>query len=205
MDFLRRSGLAAGNGEEQRLLDHDAPAPPMLHEDVRSGRDERMSKMINVEPYTFIFGIVNLIVLYIILRLLLFKRVTNFINNRTNSIKTAISDAEDNLATSEATRQKYEELLKGARVEANKIVDESRSKSYREYDAMINKAREDAAVILTKAREEIDYEKSEMIKDVRNQVATLALSAASKVIEANMDTETNKALVKKFLDETGAA
>ena len=44
-----------------------------------------------------------------------------------------------------------------------------------------------------------------MLKDIRGQVAGLALAAASKVIEANMDNEANRALVDRFIDEAGAA
>jgi F-type H+-transporting ATPase subunit b len=44
-----------------------------------------------------------------------------------------------------------------------------------------------------------------MFKNVRSEVASLALAAASKVIEANMDTESNRVLVNKFIDEAGVA
>jgi len=43
------------------------------------------------------------------------------------------------------------------------------------------------------------------MKELKNQVASIALSAASKIIEANMDTENNRILVNKFIDEEGAA
>jgi F-type H+-transporting ATPase subunit b len=44
-----------------------------------------------------------------------------------------------------------------------------------------------------------------MLKEIKNQVASLALAAATKVIEANMDTVSNRALVDKFIDEEGVA
>jgi F-type H+-transporting ATPase subunit b len=155
--------------------------------------------------FTFAFGALNLIVLYIVLRKLLFKRVTAFMSNRTNSIKMAIESAENDRASAADLKHIYEDSIRGAKIEADRIIDESKLKSYREYDAIVNEARQDSANILTKAREEIEYEKAEMLKDVKNQVATLALAVASKVIEANMDTESNKALVEKFIDEAGAA
>jgi len=36
-------------------------------------------------------------------------------------------------------------------------------------------------------------------------VVSLALEAASKVLEANMDTEENRKLVNRFIDEQGVA
>ncbi|MFA6309495.1 MAG: F0F1 ATP synthase subunit B [Clostridia bacterium] len=161
--------------------------------------------MLSLDMFTFAFGALNLIVLYIVLRKLLFKRVTAFMSNRTNSIKMAIESAEIDRASAADLKHIYEDSIRGAKIEADRIIDESKLKSYREYDAIVNEARQDSANILTKAREEIEYEKIEMLKDVKNQVATLALAVASKVIEANMDTESNKALVEKFIDEAGAA
>jgi len=81
----------------------------------------------------------------------------------------------------------------------------ARSRAQEEYDAIISAAREEAEAIMMKAREELELERQQMISSVKNEVATLALAAASKVIQANMDTETNRALVNKFIDEAGAA
>ncbi len=63
----------------------------------------------------------------------------------------------------------------------------------------------DAQNIKTKAMEEIDRERDQMLKSIKNQVASLALAAASKVIDANMDTVSNKVIVDKFIDESGVA
>jgi len=56
-----------------------------------------------------------------------------------------------------------------------------------------------------KAKEEIEREKNEALKEIRNEVVSLALEAASKVLEANMDTEENRKLVNRFIDEQGVA
>jgi F-type H+-transporting ATPase subunit b len=58
---------------------------------------------------------------------------------------------------------------------------------------------------MEKGREEIEREREQMLKDIKGQVAGLALAAASKVIDANMDNERNRALVDKFIDEEGVA
>ena len=44
-----------------------------------------------------------------------------------------------------------------------------------------------------------------MLRDVRNEVASLAFAAASKVLEVNMDSESNRQLVARFIDKAGVA
>jgi len=159
--------------------------------------------LINFTP-TFIFVIINLLVLYFILKKLLFKPVTQFMENRVKSIKDSIENADKNKAEAAELKSKYEEQLRTAKGEADKIINDAHLRASGEYDALINTARKDAEGILAKAREDIVREREQMMKAVKGQVAGLALAVASKVIEANMDTDRNKDLVKKFIDEVGA-
>ena len=159
----------------------------------------------SLNAYKFIFAALNLLILYIVLRKILFKPVTKFMEDRTNSIKEAIDNAEKNKADALELKQKYEDQLKAAREEADSILSDARARASREYDAIIASAKKDAEAVLDRAREEIDRERNQMLRDIRGQVAGLALAAASKVIEANMDNERNRALVDKFIDEAGAA
>jgi F-type H+-transporting ATPase subunit b len=147
----------------------------------------------------------NLIILYVILRKILFKPVTQFMDNRVKSIKDSIDNAEKAKVEAAELKQKYEDLLKAARIEAIKITDEAYAKAEIEHEKITAEAQKESQRILQHARQEIDREREQMLKDIRSQVAGLALAAASKVMEANMDTESNRKLVSRFIDEAGAA
>ncbi|MDP4094252.1 MAG: F0F1 ATP synthase subunit B [Bacillota bacterium] len=159
----------------------------------------------SLNQYKFLMVALNLVVLYLFLKRFLFKRVTQFMENRTNSIQEAIDNAEKNKSDAVEMKKKYEEQLKTANAQADSILNEAHAKAAREYDAIIASARKDAEAVVEKARAEIEREREQMLKDIKGQVAGLALAAASKVIEANMDNERNRALVDKFIDEAGAA
>jgi F-type H+-transporting ATPase subunit b len=160
--------------------------------------------MLNFGP-TFIWAILNLIILYFILKRVLFKPVTQFMENRTNSIKNDLSSVEKGMAEAAALKEQYEGMLKDSRIEADKIVKAAHDRASAEYDGIIKSARQEASDILENANEELERERQQMLKEIRNQIAGLALAAASKVLEANMNTESNKAIVDKFIDEEGAA
>lgn len=164
-----------------------------------------MKEIINLNIPTFIWVIVNLFVLYLILKKVLFKPVTEFMEKRSNSISEAIKNADNSKVEAAGLKNRYETQLKDAKVEGDKIQNEARNKANKEYEAILNNAKKNAEALLVKAREEAERERIQMIKEVRNQVATLALSAASKVLEANMDTDRNREIVEKFMDEAGAA
>lgn len=153
----------------------------------------------------FIIVALNLILLYLVLRRILFKPVMEFMENRTNSIKNSIEDAEKKKGEAEGLKRTYDEQLKGLKQEGERLLEEARSRADKEFGTLMENARKEAEAIITKARAEIENERELMLKDIRTQVTGLALAAASRVIEANMDTESNRALVDKFIDEAGAA
>jgi F-type H+-transporting ATPase subunit b len=159
----------------------------------------------SLNQFKFLIVFLNLVVLYLVLRRLLFKPVTQFMENRTKMIKDSIDNAEKVKIEALDLKHEYEEQLKTAKAKGDKIIADTRAKAEKDYDGMIVQAKKESETILTQAREEIEREREQMLKDIRSQVASIALAAASKVIEANMDTESNRVLVGKFIDEAGAA
>lgn len=153
---------------------------------------------------TFIFTAINLLILYFILKRILFKPVTEFMEKRANSIKASIEEAEKKRSEADALKSKYEEHLRAAKEEAGKIIDDARGRAGREYDGIIKQAKEDAEGVLARARDEIDREKERMMADVKNQVAGLAIVIASKIMQSDMDNDKNKVLAEKFINEEGA-
>mgnify|MGYP001161910552 FL=1 len=161
--------------------------------------------LIYFEKFRFIFVFINFMILYFFLRKFLFKPVTQFMENRTNMIKNSLDNAEKSKNEASQLKLQYEEQLKSAKDEADKIINDAIAKANNEYEEILNNARKDAEAILAKGREEIEIERAQMLKEVKSQVASLALTVASKVVEANMDNESNRRLAEKFIDEAGAA
>jgi F-type H+-transporting ATPase subunit b len=159
----------------------------------------------SLNPFKFLIVALNLLILYFVLRKLLFVPVTQFLENRTKSIKDSIDNAEKAKLDAYELKQKYEDQIRAAKGEAEQILNEARIRADKEYETIIYAAESRAANIMQKANEDIERNRINVMKDIKNQVAGLALAAASKVIEANMDTPSNKALVDKFIDEAGAA
>ncbi|MEG2426399.1 MAG: F0F1 ATP synthase subunit B [Oscillospiraceae bacterium] len=162
-----------------------------------------MLESLNAE--TFIFAFLNLIILYVVLKKILFKPVTEFMENRTKSIQDSLDYAELQKKESLKMKEMYEKQLKEARAEGRKIVEECTVKAAKIYENLVDEAKAEAQSIMDNARAEIENEREQMLKGVRNQVVSIALSAATKVMQENMDSKSNQAMVEKFLDEAGVA
>lgn len=159
----------------------------------------------SLNAFKFVMALINLIILYIVLRKVLFKPVMQFMDNRTKSIEDNIADAQKQKAEAIAMKTMYEEQLKTAKAESKKIIDAAVEKASAQQAGILAEAQQQVEELLADAREEIRLEREEMMKDVRNNMAGLVFAAASKVMEANLDTESNRRMIDKFIDEAGAA
>lgn len=156
-------------------------------------------------PIVFFSTIANLLILFFVLKKLLFKPVTEFMEKRANNIKEMFETAQSNKEQSENTKAELKQQLDKAVEEADKIINEAKARAEKQYEEILNKAKEDAKAIVEKAQREIEIERKTMLDDLKAQIAGIALAAATKVIQKNMDTDTNKKLVEQFIDEVGAA
>jgi F-type H+-transporting ATPase subunit b len=155
--------------------------------------------------YKFILVALNLIILYIVLRKVLFKPVTEFMENRANSIRENIESAKRQVAEASELKADFENQLSSAKAEAYKIIEDGRQNAEKQSQEILISARNEAEKIIQKAREQIEFERQQMLKEMRSQIASLSLAAASKVVEANMNTEANRKLIDNFIDEEGVA
>lgn len=148
---------------------------------------------------------INLLILYMIYKRFVFKPVTEFMENRTRSIRESIEEAERNKLEAAGLKKTYEDHISEIEEEAQRVLGEARADAYKEVNSIIEAAKLEAESIKAAARKEMEQERVQMLKEIRSEVAELALAAASKVIEANMDTPVNRVIVDRFINEAGAA
>lgn len=150
---------------------------------------------------TFIFTVLNFLVLYWLLKKLLFKPVTGYMQNRSRRIREQLENAERKLKEAHALKSQYEKDLAQSQQKAEAIINEARERAKTEYERIKADALKEAQKILENSRSQIKEERKRVTQELKSQVSSLALKAAAKVIEENMDTRRNRKLVESFLDK----
>ena len=67
------------------------------------------------------------------------------------------------------------------------------------------KARGEAQSIIERARAEIERERDAAIAEIRRESVDLALAAATRLVQENLDQEKDRVLVERYLTELGGA
>ena len=147
---------------------------------------------------------VNLIVFFLILKKILFKPVMGMIEKREQLINGQIQDAEQKNTQAGLLKSQYEGELKNANQEAARIVKTAKERGKEEYQRILKNADEEASKIIADANKTIETEKEKAIQGIQNEIAGMAIAAASKVIQQNVDQEANEKILDDFLKEAGA-
>ncbi len=155
--------------------------------------------------YTYLFSILNLLVLFYLLKIILFKPVTKIMNTRTEGIKERIENAKNNTIIAQELKLKYENQILDAKEEREAILTEARKKALIDAENIIRNTKIQAEQIIEKANERAQREVELALEGVKNQITTLSLQAASKILSKNMDSSENRKLIDEFLDEAGVA
>ena len=158
--------------------------------------------MLNLD-WNIVWTIVNILVLFLLLKHFLFKPITEMMESRTAEIENNLKDAEDQKQKASELTAQYEEKLQGAHAEAAQIVSEARQRGQREYDAILKNAGQDAQKEQERARADMEREREEMLRGVQENVTELVLLTASKLSQKELDEESDRKLVDSFLSEAG--
>lgn len=153
---------------------------------------------------TIIWSIVNIIILFVLLRIFLFKPVNKLMEERTAAIQKDIDEAKKSREEAEALKAECKESVADARNQAQDIVAKAREEAASEKQEIIQQSQDEASRIIDAASITIENERKRSIQDAQAQLADLAIVAASKIIGENVDDEKNRRLVDKFLAEEGA-
>ena len=150
-----------------------------------------------------VFTIINLLVLYFLMKKFLFKPVNNIIAQREEAIKKQLDDADEAQKKADDLKKQYEDSLANAKEDSAKLVQEAREKARVEYDRIVKSADEEVTKRMQKAEETIQEEKNKSIRSMQSEIQNLVVAAASKVVGDQVSPEHSQKLYDDFIAEMG--
>jgi len=164
---------------------------------------DKFEAFVGVNPFTMIFAWVNLLILYLFLKKLLFKPVKNMIDSRQKEIDDMYSDAESSKASAAEMKAEYEEKLEHASEESEEILKNAIRRAQLREEEILKEANAKAARTLERATEQVELEKKRAINEVKDEVSDMAVSIAAAIIERDVDENEHKALIDEFISNMG--
>lgn len=158
---------------------------------------------VSIDVWTIIMQWGNLLILMWLFKKFLFKPVMAILDARNDEIKNIYDEAEAVKKDAEELKNEYDSKLSGARDEAEEIVKFAVKNAKISSDEIISDAQSKAASIVERANEKILIERKKAVNEAKNELSDMALTIAGKVIERQINSDDDKRMIEKFIEELG--
>ena len=145
-----------------------------------------------------IINIINIVILFVIVRGLAYKPVKKFLDARKERIANELSEASSARQTAEEELLKYKELTEKSRAEGTEIINEAERTAKENAAEIIETAKQKAAEITEKARETAKKERETQIIAMRGDIAELAFDISKQVLSREVTDEDNMRIADEF-------
>ncbi|GAB6107624.1 F0F1 ATP synthase subunit B [Fusibacter bizertensis] len=153
--------------------------------------------------WTFVFQLINTLILFLILKKFLFGPVTSFMKKREDEIKNQIQAAKNLDEDAQKLKAEYELKLTHADDEGKEIIKKYTQRAENRAFEIVKTAEAEVDTMKLNAHRELERERVKAVNELKGQISELTILAASKVVEKDLNEADHKELINKFISEVG--
>lgn len=159
--------------------------------------------LVTVNPVTLIAQICNLFIQLLVVKIFFLDKIKAILDQRRQAADQQITDAETAKAEAMAIKETYEKNMAEAKAKADDILMNAQRTANSRSEEIISQAQTTAAQIKSKASADIEMEKKKAINDAKNEISGLAMAIAGKVVERELSSDDQSAMIDRFINELG--
>lgn len=159
--------------------------------------------MLKIDFWNLLFTIINLLVLFVAMKFILFKPVKKIIAERQEEADRQFAEAKQHQDDADALKEKYEQTLADAESVKKQAVAEARKAADEEYERIVAEARDAARTVKHEAVIEAEIQKEQILKKAEAEIADMVVNVAARMVGSQKGAEVDHALYDKFLDKAG--
>jgi len=130
--------------------------------------------------------------------------VRNMEQAREDRIRNDLEGAEKARNDAEAEKAQYTAQIADARNEAGRIIEEARQSAEQVRRDLIARAEVEANDVRERAQSDIAAQQQRAMAELRTDVAQLSIDLAERIVERNLDRDTQLQLVDSFINQVGS-
>ncbi|MDR0519017.1 MAG: F0F1 ATP synthase subunit B [Clostridiales Family XIII bacterium] len=150
---------------------------------------------------TFWMAIATFAVLFLVMRKLFWQKIRAFMKAREQRIIDEFDNAAEANRVADERLGEYNSKISDIKSERRDMLAEAKQRADENAKGIIRAAEEKAQQIVRQAERQIEAEKERALSDMREQVGMLAVYAAEKILEKQLDVSAQQAVVDNVLRE----
>lgn len=157
----------------------------------------------NINIPLMIVTLVNLLILFLVVKHFAFDKVNKILKERKNLIENTISKADEDLEKARILKLQNEREISSAREEGKEIVSQYKTKADQVYKEIVEDARREAGSIIEKSKVEINREHTKAKEEIKTQAVELAVFLAEKALGDSIDEKKHRELIDDYISKVG--
>jgi F-type H+-transporting ATPase subunit b len=150
-----------------------------------------------------IWGALAFAIVALVLMKYAFPALKKGLAAREERIRQDLEGAEHAREEARAEKARYDEQLANARGEANRIIEEARLAAEGVRQEVVARAETEASEIRARAQDDIRLATERATSDLQHRVGDLSIELAEKIVERNLDRDTQRALIDSYIASVG--
>jgi F-type H+-transporting ATPase subunit b len=152
-----------------------------------------------------VWGAISFLILLFLISKFAYPAIKKGIDARADKIRGSLDEAERTRDEANGILEDYRRQLADAKNESARIIEEARQSADKLRQDLKKQAEAEVAEIKSRAQEDIAAQVERAMGDLRARVADMTIELTEKVVQRNLDRETNLALIERFIDEADSA
>ena len=159
--------------------------------------------IISVNIWHIVISLANLVILFLILKKLLFKPVKKIVDKRQKEIESEYKKAEKTQAEAHAIKAEWEGKMATAEAEADKIISDAVERADSRNEVMLYESREKADQIIRKAKADIERERKDARETIKKEIVDVSQTLSEQIIGREINMDDHRDLIDRAIDRIG--
>ena len=158
-----------------------------------------LAALTDINTALSVWTLVTFVLLLIVLGKFAWKPILATIEQREKTIADAIESAKNARLEAEKASAEMKATLEKVRAESAELTRKTQAEVAAAKENLMAEARKQSDDLLNSARKTIAEERRQAVAELRGQAVDLAILAAGRLIQSNMDEKKQRALVEEYL------
>ena len=165
--------------------------------------DFNVANYLRINLQDMIMTLISTILIVLFAKHFFWDKILAFVKKRQDLIQGNIDSSEDLKKAALAQKEKYDVQMQHAGQDAHVIIETARANATQQKKEILDQANSEAARIKAKAQEDIDRDRLKAQDEMKEAISDVAIEAAKKLVDKEMDESTQRKFVDDFLAKAG--
>lgn len=171
-----------------------------IFQDITNAIESELYSIFN-NPLLVIMQLLATIILFIIIRLFLWKPITKYLEDKQAAVNKELEEARVNNETAKKLKKEIVESYEAAKLETQNFKKVLQEEAINEKERIITEARQEAKRRLDQVEFDIRQEVRKSNDKIRQAVKEVAIAAAEKIVQHEVDASEHEALINALVDD----